>query len=331
MNMSPKFFVFFITILIITVIGIIAGVNLIMMNSTSIPVSSTHTIQIDNQSDRQDQGQAQSQKIVTKGIFLSTTTLSTTTLGKSSQVVNPITAYAYLVGNVDTGQVYFSSNQSEVLPVASMSKLMTAIVATDEFTPTTTIEITSLNMEVATDTSNLYVGEKFTLKEILQPLLLSSSNIAAEAIASTAIDRAVFMNAMSNTAWEIGMPHAYFADPSGLDPENHANAKDVFAMAEYLYKYRPDILEITRTIQANLATTTNHGSHIVNSTHPFVTDPRFIGGKTGRTFEAGETMLTILNIDNKPIVFIVLHSKYGYRATDTSQLIKKFISDYITA
>ena len=219
------------------------------------------------------------------------------------------------------------------MPVASISKLMTAIVATDRFASTTTIDIYPMPSDIATDTSSLHSGEKFSLSEILKPLLLSSSNIAAEAIASTDIGsttststaREAFLNMMSGTAWEIGMPKTYFADPSGLDPHNQASSRDIFVLAQYLYNYRPDILELTRTPFMMMATTTNHDFHLLVSTHPFVNDSRFIGGKTGRTLEAGETMVTMLNIEGKPITFIVLHSRYGYRAYDTDILIRKYM------
>jgi len=236
-----------------------------------------------------------------------------------------ITAKAYIVGNVLTGRVYLSSNATTVMPVASMSKLITTIAATDMMSPTTTITITPAEMNVPPDGSNLTAGETFTLKELLYPLLLDSSNVAAEAIASSS-DRNGFLVLMSSYAWEIGMPTAYFADPSGINPHNHASADDMFALAKYLYAYRPDILTITRIAHEGVATTTEHGSHVFDSIHPFVTDPRFIGGKTGRTPEAGETMMTILRMGTEPIAFIIMGSDYGRREADTDLLIQKFQS-----
>lgn len=120
------------------------------------------------------------------------------------------------------------------------------------------------------------------------------------------------------------MPQTFFADSFGVSIHNEATAKDIFALAQYLYKYRPDILTLTRIPTFSLATTTDHGSHIFASTHPFVNDTRFIGGKTGRTPAAGETMLTILGIEEKAISFIVLGSDIGSRASDTYLLIKKY-------
>lgn len=239
--------------------------------------------------------------------------------------ISGLTAKAYLVGNVNTGKIYLEKNSSKALPVASMSKLVTAFVATDMMDLSTIITISSSSLATAPDYSNLTLDERFTLQEILEPLLLSSSNIAAEAIAtSSAMGYTKFMEMMSSYAWEIGMPRSFFADPSGISPYNIASARDLFELAKYLVKHRPDILAVTRTAETEIATTTEHGGHRVVSTHPFVDDSRFIGGKTGRTEEAGETMMTILRIDDQPIVFIILGSSYGSRENDTRILLREF-------
>ncbi len=308
-----------IVLVFFTGLGLIAGLNIIIRSQTNGYEQNIPSVPV-------TQSTQDSQMVSEEPYIVSTTT---TVISAQPETIAPIktanqiSAAAYLVGNVRTGKIYLSSGSTQVLPVASMSKLITAIVSTNTLSPTTTIVISPANMDVASDTSNLIAGEKFTLKELLQPLLLSSSNVAAEAIASTD-GGPEFMKLMSSISWEVGMPTAYFADPSGIDPENHASARDMFALSRYLYTFRPDILSITRTPHTVIATTTDHGSHVIDSTHPFVSDPRFIGGKTGRTPEAGETMLTMLNINNQPIAFIVLHSAIGERTRDTDILINKF-------
>jgi serine-type D-Ala-D-Ala carboxypeptidase (penicillin-binding protein 5/6) len=238
-------------------------------------------------------------------------------------VYNPfsaITAKAFLVGNIETGEIYFEKDSNEQLPVASMSKLVTAIIAIETLQSTSTVFISEEEAMAPPDASGIGVGEKFTIEEMLYPMLLNSSNIAAEAIASSS-DRIKFLELMSSYAWEIGMPKAYFADPSGVDPHNLASANDIFALAQYLNKFHPDILAITRIKSMNIATTSDHGAHTFSNIHPFVNDVRFIGGKTGHTTAAGETMLTILNINNQKIAFVVMGSKDGTRADDTRVLI----------
>jgi D-alanyl-D-alanine carboxypeptidase len=232
-----------------------------------------------------------------------------------------VTAKAYLVGNVASGKIYLERNSGNRMPVASMSKLVTAIIATETLSSTSTIEITPVEATTtSSDSSGIIAAEKFTAHELLYPLLLNSSNIAAEAIASSS-NRVKFLELMSSYAWEIGMPQTYFVDPSGIDPHNQASAKDIFSLAQYLYKYRPDILELTRTKILEIATTSDHGAHVFASIHPFVNDSRFIGGKTGRTKEAGDTMLTILRINGQGIAFVVMGSANGAREGDTRILI----------
>jgi D-alanyl-D-alanine endopeptidase (penicillin-binding protein 7) len=242
----------------------------------------------------------------------------------SNNEESQITAKSYLVGNVLTGKIYIKSNDNSPLPVASMSKLVTAVAATDMLSPDATIEITNKNLSVPPDGTNLYENEKFTLSELLYPMLVASSNVAAEAIASTMADRDTFTEGMVSYAKEIGMSKSFFADPSGINPQNVASAQGIFALAKYLYKSRPDILAITRTGEQMMASTSLHAAHEVVSTHPFIYDRRFLGGKTGRTPEAGETMLTILNINDQPIAFIVLGSHIGTREWDTRQLIERY-------
>ncbi len=234
-----------------------------------------------------------------------------------------VSARAYVVGDLETGKIYYAKNGKQILPVASMSKLITAFAAVDTIAADALIEITPVEAELPADTSNLRVGEKIPMRTILYPLLLSSSNVAAEAIAAKSGNSQDFFELMSSYAWEIGMPGSFFADASGLNPQNAASAEDLLALAKYLYISRPDILSITRTPSITIATTSDHGSHEVVSTHPFVNDPDFIGGKTGRTPQAGETMMTIMRVKNKPVAIIVLGSQFGGREGDTRALLQK--------
>lgn len=236
---------------------------------------------------------------------------------KSKIVRSPITAKSYLVGNVRTGEIYMMRNQNTVLPVASMSKLITAVESIDQFSMSGTTTIASSTMAYP-DSQKFVEGEIFTVEEALYPLLVSSSNIMAETLASTT-SRTAFMDLMSSYAWEIGMPATYFADPSGLSPQNMSSASDFFALARYLYKMRPDILAITKTAKYTLSTTTEHNYREIVSTHPFVNEANFLGGKTGKTPQARDTMLTILDLNNIPIAFIVLGSED--RKKDTLYLI----------
>ncbi len=265
----------------------------------------------------------ETRKLATEASFFNKPELETSPAPlPSTNASQFITASAYLVGNVKTGEIYFERNGSTARPIASMSKLMTAIVALETMDEDDKITITEQMTQVFPDASRLQAGEKFTVEQLLYPLLLNSSNVAAEALASST-DRMEFLSAMNSYAWEIGLPQSFFADPSGLSPYNAASPQGFFALAQFLFKSRQDILALTRIKKTSVATTSAHMAHDFTNIHPFVNDSRFIGGKTGRTQEAGETMLTILKINNQPIAIIVLGSAMGKRGEDTQILVEK--------
>ncbi|MFA6432204.1 MAG: serine hydrolase [Candidatus Paceibacterota bacterium] len=236
-------------------------------------------------------------------------------------LADQVAAEAYIVGDISSGRIYLEKSADTVFPFASMTKLVTAITATNMHKPDDLIEVSQKDIEVSSDTAGLIAGEKFTVNELLYPLLLESSNVAAEALAS-APDRRHFLELMSSYGWEIGMPKSFFEDPTGLSHYNGGTARGFFAMARYLYSDRQDILSITRTPHIFIATTTDHGSHDLTNIHPFVNDQRFLGGKTGHTPMALDTMLTIMKLGGRPIAIIVLRSPYE-RARDTRLLIDK--------
>ncbi|MEI6304887.1 MAG: serine hydrolase [Candidatus Taylorbacteria bacterium] len=305
-------------VLCVTILGITAA-SRISNESLTKP-----TIAVDSNTSLVDQGNADRDN--SSGIYTGNDISAPT---EASKVVQPqvminkdgISALAYIAANVETGEIYVERNSSEVLPVASMSKLVTAFAATDILAASTSITISKFAADVPPDGSGIREGETYTLDEILYPLLLDSSNIAAEALSSSTTKRSKFLELMSSYAWEIGMSSAYFADPSGVSSHNAASAFDLLALAKYLYKFRPDILALTRTYMYEVSTTTEHDSHTFVSTHPFVNDVNFIGGKTGRTPEAGDTMLTIMNVGGNPVAIIVLGSNYNTRAIDTRKIL----------
>ena len=244
------------------------------------------------------------------------------------EVVKPyISAESYLVANLETGERYLEYNQSKAYPIASVSKLYTSLVVHHLFDLTKPITITQSMLDSYGDAGHLVLDEKLLPNELLQALLLESSNDAAEAFAQS-YGYGPFMEQMNGFAQEIGMKKTYFKDASGLSPLNVSSVNDLFVLSRYLYKSESDILKISRTETLDLATTTERSSYHFVNINPFSNDPDFIGGKTGRTDFAKEAMVTMYNkkIGNKdyPIAIIILRSNIGQREIDTKKLLKKF-------
>jgi D-alanyl-D-alanine carboxypeptidase (penicillin-binding protein 5/6) len=242
---------------------------------------------------------------------------------------SPITAEAYLVANADTGQIYASKNTQMASPIASISKLFVALVANADMDPNQVIAITQPMLDVYPDSYGFTLGEKFTLSELMYPLLIESNNNIAEGIAMT-YGYTSFIQKMNALAASLGLKRTHFQDASGLSDGNISDAQDLFAFGRYLYASQRPLLALTTTGSWTFATTSDHGSHIITSTDPFIGDPSLIGGKTGRTDAAGETMLTIFNYMHNgksyPIVIVVLHSDLGERQNDSSRLLLQAIA-----
>lgn len=244
-------------------------------------------------------------------------------------VIKPyVTAESYLVANLETGEKYLQSNPNMKVPIASVSKLYTSMVVKHILDPNTIITITQPMLDAYGDSGNLKLGERYNLNELLHSLLIVSSNDAAEAFAHS-YGYTNFIESMNGFAQEIGMSNTSFKDPSGLSSANVSSANDLFTVARYLYRSEPEILSISRVQQYDIATTTEHGYTRLININPFVTYPEFIGGKTGRTNEAKEAMVTLINkrIGYKvyPIAIILLRSDFGEREINTEKLLGQFI------
>jgi D-alanyl-D-alanine carboxypeptidase len=281
-------------------------------------------------------------------------------VSQPSRVSSPatsVTSWAYLVGNVATGQIYLAKNVTEVLPIASLSKLTATLVARQFMDQNQVVPITQQVLDVYSDAYGLELGEQFSVSEMYYPILLQSNDNAVEALAFTygkTIDTdpaptvsatttassttasstdTAFVQKMNDYIGEFGMEHSHFIDASGLSDGNISTAADLFILARFLYAdkfndklFTPNIFAITTMPSVFVATTSDHGSHDFVNINPFVDNPAFVGGKTGRTNAAGETMLSIFNYQapsgqNDPIVVIVLHSDFGTREADTKKLL----------
>ncbi len=247
-----------------------------------------------------------------------------------------ISAESYLVANLVTGEKYIDFNSNKVFPIASVSKLYTALVVHHLFDLNKGIVITQSILDSYGDAGHLMLGEKFLPDELLNVLLLESSNDAAEAFSESydiSTTSKKFIEQMNGFAQEIGMNNTHFSDPSGLSSLNVSNVDDLFVLAQYLNRSEKEILAISRTKEIDIATTTDHGSHHLVNINPFSNYPSFIGGKTGRTNEAKEAMVSLFNqkVGNieYPIAVIILRSNLGEREINTEKLLGMFMDKMI--
>jgi serine-type D-Ala-D-Ala carboxypeptidase (penicillin-binding protein 5/6) len=226
-----------------------------------------------------------------------------------------IRAGSYIVASVDSGQVYAEKNADEVRPIASVSKLVTALTASVSFVTNPAVEVTPSASGTRGNSANLEVGEKIRLSDLYYPLLLSSANDAALAVADY-YGEEIFSVLMNKQVKRIGMLDSHFVEPSGLSEHNQSTARDLLLLSRYIHKNTRFIFDITeieeKTIESVLRTGGLKSTRYKNI-HQLRDIEGFAGGKNGFTSAAGKTLLSLFTVKNahekeETVVIIVLDS-----------------------
>ena len=219
-----------------------------------------------------------------------------------------LAAHAALVMDLTTGKTLFAKHADEQLPIASLTKLLTAVVVLDSrrslLRPA---RITNDDVDrLKWSRSRLPVGSLLLRKTMLHIALMSSENRAAFALSRDYPGgRRGFVRAMNRTARRLHMKHSRFVDPTGLSPRNVSTARDLARLARAAYRYR--------TIRKY---STSHGQLVLGAAGPLMyhnTDPLVrrtswhIGlQKTGFTTEAGHCLILITKVRTHTMLFVLL-------------------------
>jgi len=203
-----------------------------------------------------------------------------------------IQATSYLAADLKSNFVFAEKDPNQQLPIASLTKLMTALVAVEYVNIEKTITITP-DMIVKTSIPRLKDGQQYSLYDLLQPLLKESSNESAVAI-SDFLGPQYFVRLMNQTAQSIGMKDTTFVDPSGSGWGNVSTAHDLFLLAQYLDDNRSFILKMTTNNTDPNAYGPSAFTGLQNF-NVFADDPDFVGGKVGVNGGASDTILSVFN------------------------------------
>lgn len=249
-----------------------------------------------------------------------------------------LTAKSVYVYDSRTGKVLYAKNENKRMPLASLTKVMTALVALDTANPNTKILITQDSLAPEGD-SGLYVGETWSLKDLLDFSLTSSSNDGVHAVAlalgalhksNPSPDEAQsdFVLNMNKKAAQLGMVNTYFFNETGLDESNrksgaYGTAEDMAKLFEYILKNHPELLEATTENKLHLVSLDNFG-HTARNTDQILSDiPGVKASKTGFTDIAGGNLVVAFDPElGRPIIISVLGSTQEGRFNDMLKLIK---------
>jgi D-alanyl-D-alanine carboxypeptidase len=224
-----------------------------------------------------------------------------------------VSARAAVVVDVASGESLFEKDAQKTFPVASLTKLMTAMTFLDQ-RPTMDEEVMLLEEDNALDGKSLFAPkERFSKRELIHALLIGSSNDAANALARTSGGTEAFVKAMNAKASALRMRRANFVDPSGLNPGNRASALDIaLAMREAL-QY-PEIRQATELTAITLKGRATGKSYAIKSTNLLLGSYlnkgpyRIIAAKTGSLPEAGFCLAQTTKHEDHEVIAVVLGS-----------------------
>lgn len=225
----------------------------------------------------------------------------------------------------ESSKIIFEKNSQEKLPIASITKLMTSVVAIEFLPQDFPIKISELAVAQEDNTGLLEPGDILTTRQLMYSALIESSNDAAFALTEP-ITKEGFVALMNLKAQSLKMENTLFVNPNGLnekdDDTNYSTAQDLAILGQYIAK-KPEIMEIISQKEYPLYLDSGVLHHNLINTNELLGEiPEIIGGKTGYTEKAGECLLT-LSKTNKPNVLridIVLGSidRFG----DTQKLLE---------
>ncbi len=235
-----------------------------------------------------------------------------------------ISAVSWLVGEIDSGKILLKKNENFHFFPASLSKLMTAILVLDNIDLDEVVTISDYAISAEGEEGNLKAGEKITVKNLVEMLLISSSNDAAIALEETLAKKGFdFLSLTEEKLKQLKMADTAIFDSTGLDRRgNFSTTSDLFLLTREIYKNYPLIGQITRQAQKEIFSTDFKTSHLLKNTNELVLKiDNLWGGKTGSTPIAKDCLLTIYEFtlpekgDKIPIAIIVLNSSDRFNDT----------------
>jgi D-alanyl-D-alanine carboxypeptidase len=218
---------------------------------------------------------------------------------------------AGIVFDLKTGEVLWRRNPLQRMPIASLTKIMTALLVVEHKHARDQIRIPkdALNY-VGSGVGLLPKGRHVTIEALLTGLLLPSGNDAAIALADgVAGSRAQFVEMMNEKARVLGLRCTHFASPSGIDDRDHSCAADLAALTRIVIA-QTRIARIVRKAHAVVRFPIKGGKLYLNNTNPLLRMdyPGTIGLKTGDTLKAGHCLIAVVHRGGRTLAAIVLHS-----------------------
>jgi serine-type D-Ala-D-Ala carboxypeptidase (penicillin-binding protein 5/6) len=238
-----------------------------------------------------------------------------------------LTASGIVIIDLDSAQTVYAAGADSSHPMASLTKLMTALLIVEHHSLDETVAIPPSVRDVVGNTVHLPVGQRFTVGDLLSAMLIPSANDAAIALAEFHSKSAdAFVQDMNDRAVELGLSHTSYANPVGLDDSKQLSSpRDLAWLATYVFRHE-SIRTRMALKEANIASLEGTDIYLAHS-HQLLDVPSTIlpgsaivtAGKTGTTDNAGQCLLSLVEVGGRRYVTVLLGSSDRY--SDMQQVL----------
>jgi D-alanyl-D-alanine carboxypeptidase len=247
---------------------------------------------------------------------------------KKPEAIAPvIQAKSYLTEDLETGQLLYSHNPDEKLPMASLTKLMLAKIILEENSLDEIVTVKKEATQVEPSKMNLLAGEKISVRDLMKGVMIKSANDAALALAIyNAGSVGAFVSKMNQEAQTMGLLNTHFQNPVGFDaPDHYSTASDLSILARTLYK-KPFIQNVGPIKELQVQSSEGNFSHQLENTNELLNSYlKVLGLKTGTTDLAGQCLISIVeNSNGNKILNVMLGSDTRFKET---KILSQWIFD----
>lgn len=220
-----------------------------------------------------------------------------------------LSARAAIAYDVRSGRTLFSKNEDAQLPIASITKVMTAVIVLEnlDLEEVYTIAVEDLNLDGFG--ADFFNREKLSGRDLLKAMLIESSNDAASVFLSAGHESGIdLIKLMNEKARLLEMSNTHYNDPAGLDDNNtYSSVNDQIELFKYVTMNHAEIWEILSTQSTDIFSVDGRIKHtLINTNRLLGTIKGFVGGKTGMTDGAQGTMSAVINVNSEGDSFIVI-------------------------
>lgn len=250
-----------------------------------------------------------------------------------------IGAAGAVVMDADSGAILYGKNVDKRLYPASITKVLTALLAYENLRPSDKITFSEnavFGIEAGSSNIGMDVGETITMEEALYGLLIASANEVAVALGEKVSgSESEFADLMNKRAKELGCQNSHFVNPNGLpDPDHYTSARDMALIAREVYKH-PDLVHYMSQMNYHFEQSSKQPDDFwVLNTNDFLTGEvkcdDIVGGKTGYTDQARETLVSFAERDGVRLICVIMREEPPYQYYDTIDLLDYAFKNFKT-